>query len=294
MKRVFYIGKFRHAHSTENYVTYAFEQNGVQVIKQDFETAGSFGNLVGTISRANPDVVLFSKPQTGHERQLIGWCRSQGITTICWLWDLYFGYRRTDKLPHQFAADYVFTPDGGHDVQWTRSHINHRVLRQGIHEPEHKFFDPNYRYDVAFVGNIHVHPWRTRMVRWLKRTYGRRRFIHHTNTRGIALNRALAEARVIVGDSYPSPHYWSNRIYEIVGRGGFLLHPYTDGLAEEFRDGTHYVGFKRDFNDLRAKIEYYLRNDQEREAIRSEGWGRVGRHYTYRQRVESLIRRVRL
>ena len=133
---------------------------------------------------------------------------------------------------------------------------------------------------------------RQKLLLYLKRHLGSRLGIV-TNLRGNALTDHLRASGVVVGDSYPAPHYWSNRIYETLGRGGFLIHPKTEGMDEEFEAGKHYVEFKRgDYKQLIRLINYYLEHTEEREAIRQAGFEHVKKHLTYTHRCQVLIDRI--
>lgn len=288
--RVFYIGKFENSYRTEQYVAHALRENGCDVRCFDVVRPVNYRAMLRLIKQYRPTILLTAKAVPGFMDSLLAWCKSKGILTVCWLWDLYWGYRRT--RPIQWRSDLLFTTDGGHNHEFERAGCNHHILRQGIHAPEYKIFPPKYRYDVGFVGGLKGHPSRRRLIRWLADNYGSR-FIHHTSTRGLELNHALRKCRVIVGDSYPSSNYWSNRIYEITGRGGFLLHPETDGLSAEFGSGKHYASYERDnYKEIAWLIEYYLHHDEDREAIRLEGWRHCGQ-YTYTARAKSLLGIVR-
>lgn len=280
--RILYVGKFDKPWATENYVTWALRQHGCEVVPC----------LRGPLDlyRHRPDVLLFSKHEPAWTRNMMRRANRMGIPTVAWIWDVYFGFRR--HRPVQFHADLLFTTDGGHESNFRALGCNHRVLRQGIHAPEHVIYPPCYRADVAFVGGSKGHPSRKRLLRWLVRTY-RGRYVRYTRTRGLELNKTLATTKIIVGDSYPVQNYWSNRIYEITGRGGFILHPTTVGLEDEFVDGQHYVAYERDnFDQLSALIQRYLGNDVARERIRQEGWRRCG-DFTYSHRVAELLSHIR-
>jgi spore maturation protein CgeB len=107
--------------------------------------------------------------------------------------------------------------------------------------------------------------------------------------RGLPLNELYSSTKIVVGDSQPSPHYWSNRLYETLGRGGFLLHPHTEGIETEFEDGKHLVLYDRnDLQDLYDKIDYYLSHDNARETIRRAGF--VKGKYTYKDRCRELMK----
>lgn len=289
--KILYLSTFRHRWSTEQYVVHALQQHDVDVMRCKFDKATSLVDLQQRIDQESPDFVLFAKPSLPCFHELVKWCKSQNLTTVSWLWDLYWGFRR--QRPPQFWCDYVFTTDGGHDTEFRSIGANHSLLRQGIHLPEAQLFNRvDHVWDVAFVGANHTYRGRTDLLAWLRDTYGDGlKWIH--STRGLNLNKQLAKCKIIVGDSYPSPNYWSNRIYEIAGRGGFLLHPEVEGLSEEFADGYHYRSFRHgDFEQLQTLIEYYLTHDDKREIIRRQGHAHCKSHYTYTQRVKHLLTNI--
>lgn len=290
--RILYLGKFEVPWRTEVYVLHALQELGVEVVDHCMATRGgtysNFKTLRKKAENFKPDIVLFSKPHQFGFDDFMVWCKQHGILTVTWIWDLYWGYTRS-VWPPQFKADMLFTSDGGHDEDWKRYGANHFTLRQGIHAPEYIAY-PRKRelWDLLFVGAQRKHSQhRYTLVNWMKTQY--KSWKHLTHTRNLALNQALANCKIVLGDSYPSPNYWSNRIYEVLGRGGFLLHPYTDGLDAEFTEGVHYVGYERgNFDALADTVRYYLDHDKEREAIRVAGFEKCGQ-YTYTHRVQELL-----
>jgi len=288
--KIFYIGKFNRFHSTENYVTYALRQLGVEVVKRQYTQTMNLQGLQRQIEKHSPDVILFSKASSPCFNELITWCRLKGILTVTWLWDLYWGYR--PRKPVQFFADLLLTTDGGHKDRWKAIGVNHEVLRQGIHKPDHRMLSaPEFLAELAFVGSRNSCTQRRQLTRWLNFRFGDR-IIWHTHTRGLELNQALAETKIVIGDSYPVDNYWSNRVYEILGRGGFLLFPETEGLNEEFVSGVHYVAYPRNnYKRLLEIVKYYLTNDSEREEIRRNGFEKCG-EYTYEDRCRALLQRI--
>ena len=289
--KLFYIGKFELPHRTENYVTYALQKRDVTVRQYQCGTEQSPTDLIQSIKEFDPEVVLFSKAEPKGCLAILDYCRSKKITTVCWQWDLYWGHRR--KMPAQFRADLLLTTDGGHPNEFRNYGCNHYVLRQGIHKPEwtRRTRSPQDQiFPLAFVGGALGHANRRRLLAWLTATYGSK-LRHHTSTRGLDLNNSLAKTKIVVGDTHPSPYYWSNRIYEIIGRGGFLLHPETEGLDQDFTAGEHYIPFrhKRGYSELQRAIEYWLNHDEEREQIRKAGWEHCGKYHTYGKRVDVLL-----
>jgi len=99
---------------------------------------------------------------------------------------------------------------------------------------------------------------------------------------------------VVVGDSVYSPRYWSNRLYETIGRGGFLIFPKIPGIDGEFTPYKHFVPYDYfDFDGLKEKIDYYISHDKEREEIKMAGFEHCKNKHTYRHRCEYLIKRVK-
>jgi spore maturation protein CgeB len=82
-------------------------------------------------------------------------------------------------------------------------------------------------------------------------------------------------------------------VYETVGRGGFIIHPKIEGLDEEFEDKKHLVFYDyQDFDQLDGLIDYYLKNDSERESIRIAGHELVKEKYTYTNRWKTILKEM--
>lgn len=291
MKTVVYLGDFKHPWSTENYVTHALQSLGWRVVCLTARGT-TFRNMKIHLLKWEPKFLLMSKREPHSAADLLNYCFDRSITTVTWQWDLFFNhhYRESLEMPPHFNVDYLFTTDGGHEQKWLELGINHHVLRQGIHEPEAMMiFNREPAFDVAFVGDPETYEGRNDMVKFLERRYAGK-FICHQNTRGLNLNRALSNVKIVVGDSYPSPGYWSNRIYEMLGRGGFMLHPVTEGMDEEFTDGHHYVSYNRgDFDHLEHVIDLCLDRTDERRQIQVQGHEHVRDSITYASRVERML-----
>jgi len=111
------------------------------------------------------------------------------------------------------------------------------------------------------------------------------------------LNQLYSDTKIVIGDTlcigFDYPYYLSDRIFETTGRGGFIIHPYIKGIEDLFEIGKEIVTYQfGDFDDLFKKIDYYLKHDKEREAIRKAGFERTKRDHTYRQRWEQIIKEV--
>jgi spore maturation protein CgeB len=86
------------------------------------------------------------------------------------------------------------------------------------------------------------------------------------------------------------PHIHA-RPFEIAGCGAFVITGYAPHMEDYYRDGKEMV-FYRTFDELVAKIRYYLAHDDEREAIARAGYERTVREHTYAARFREIFHRI--
>ena len=302
--KILYVGNFSPNSVGEPEIAWALEKLGHQVDRMP-ETGTTVNDVKAKLlQREKYDFLLFAKFRvgTGDEvRGLFKEMRGMKIPSVCWLFDLYWGYRReyeirVNMLP-AFAADIVFTTDGGHDNMFKKYGINHFLLRQGIDENV-KMGKPIYptKAEIGFIGSRHTWagwPYRGQMLDFIEQAYGDRfqHFGSDGNLRHEDLNNLLATLKITISDSVYSPNYWSNRIYEMIGRGGFTVQFRIEGLEKEFEEFKHFIPYKLgNFKDLKQKIDYYLENDEDREKIRKAGFDYCHKNHTYTHRVKELLR----
>lgn len=290
--KIVYHGQFRPHYRTERWVAEALTSLGVEVVR-----VSSSKDIFSVLEGEKPDVLLYSKGQDILDmRRLLNYCRDNDILSVCWLYDLYWDFqRRFTTRDAIFDADVVVTTDGGHDENWERNGINHYVVRQGIFEPEAKLGEAHdTKVEIAFVGCNN--PWwqeRKMLMLHLEKRYGNKFkwYGREKQIRGKELNNLFASVKVIVGDSVYSPNYWSNRVYETLGRGGFLLHQRTPGLEKEFEYYKHLVPYDcGDHEQVCDIIDYYLEHDEKREEIRLAGHEYCKEHYTYKNSCKKLLK----
>jgi len=290
--KILYIGNFHPKSVGEPEIANALEKLGHTVIRHpNTERPGTL----------DADILLFSKLTfPGH----INFLRELKIPRVCWMFDLYWGYRNEKRIEQNkeqlFQADLVLTTDGGNTDKWKKHNINHKCLRQGIAE-DVTMGSPNFATvaEIGFVGTRS--PWagwdyRPALIDWLKATYGTKfkHFGQDGSLRHEDLNDLYATLKIVVGDTVHSPNYWSNRIYETIGRGGFLIHPLVEGIEKEFTPYKHFIPYNYgDMAGLREKINYYLQADEEREKIRQAGFEHCHKYHTYTKRARQLIDELR-
>ena len=177
----------------------------------------------------------------------------------------------------------AFVTDGAlAQTDWANWHL----LRQGVcrqnvqrvHVPEHD------RIDVGFIGQVYG-----QRQDELARVTQHRPVNQISNVFGPQLNEVIRGHRIILGPRYPSiPHYWSNRLYVVLGHGGFLLTPEIEGMrAEGFIPGLHYAPLS---DDPLRDIDHWLERPAERERIARAGQEFVLDNFTYEQRAAEMVR----
>lgn len=278
-----FVGKFARFHD-EEYIARSFEDIGHKVFRIDQYSPPT--RILYVLDHINPDIILFAKWEGMPDLSKF---RDKGVKTVCWLFDLYWDYVREERIREApyFKADYVFTTDGGHDEKWKEAGVNHFCVRQGIYR-DHCVLLEGTPSGIVFVGsNNHGNEARTKILQSIPglQWYGK----NNTNQiRGMDLNRLYAETKIVVGDSVYSPFYWSNRVVETLGRGGFLIHQDVPGLKEEY---PHLITYPRgDSSSLLWTINYYMNHEAERADIVRKNLEYVREHYTMDKKCAELIR----
>lgn len=309
--RIVFVGNFRVPFTTENDLAWSYEKLGHKVIRmqEDYVTTQQ------VLSEAsNADMLHYVHTHGWQTRgfitmdEVLRKLKQRGIPTVSTHLDTWYGLKRaSDVANHPFwQTEYVFTADGGAD-EWIKSlGIPHHYLKAGVVERDCFIGDKreNYAYDVIFVGSKQYHPewpYRPQLINWLEKTYGSR-FAHFGGdgrgvVRGKDLNDLYASAKVVVGDTlclnFDRQEYWSDRIYETTGRGGFIIHPFIEGLQNDFEIGKEIIVYQYgNFDELKTKIDYYVANDKQREEIRMAGHERTKHDHTYTNRMQQVIETV--
>jgi len=304
--KITFLGNFEVDYSSETHHANTLEKLGHEVTRlQEREPIEPFIEL--------PDIFIWVHThnwQTPGMDLLVKRLKKEHVPIVSYHLDLWFGLDRQRDLeddPFYKLIDYWFVTDKLM-ADWLNEYTKVKgfYLPAGVYEPECEMFPKLTNREVVFVGSKGYHPewpYRPQLLNWLEDTYGNR-FEHYSGEqeaiclkRGWELNQLYADTKVVVGDSlclnFDYPYYWSDRVYETLGRGGFLIMPYIKGLDDTFEDGKHMVFYEfGDFDDLKKKIDFYLENDDAREYIRKQGHELVKNHHTYTNRWQTILDEV--
>lgn len=308
--RVTFYGNHSVSYSSESHHCASLEELGCEVVRlqepkvhaQDIQREALKSNLFVWVK-------THGWHTEGDMLEVLRNLRAAGVPSMTYHLDLYRvipeRWAQYQADPYMRALDHFFTVD-----RLMADWLNENTDTKGHYLPPGVFGQECYisdrpsphANDVVFVGARGYHrQWRHRqlLLDHLERTYGNR-FTRAggdapTGTvRGDALNRLYANSKIAVGDTfcvgYDYPDYWSDRLPETLGRGGFLLMPYVRGMERDFTDGEHVVFWNYgDFDDLDRKIAYYLEHDAEREQIRKAGHEHVKSTATYKHRWQTIL-----
>lgn len=230
---------------------------------------------------------------------------NETLPTVALHLDRFWGLPRESQVGTEpwFACRVVATADGGNQDRFADAGVDHVWLPPAVAESECEPGTPRPDMigDVAFCGNWRdYHPeWAHRrdMVLFLNRRFPGRFAVwpKGEQLRGRNLADLYASVNVMVGDSClvdGRGRYFSDRIPETLGRGGFLLHPHVDGVT----DGTLYQAGEHldcwdlgDWPRLAALVERWLDDPDGRARVAEQGMAHVKAHHTYRVRVRQVL-----
>lgn len=311
--RVAYLGNFSVPYCTEVHVAYSLEALGHQVQRFQEGKVAAYTLPRMMRDRYRPDMFLWTQTQSladrggtrGERQAMLDELKAEGIPTVGFHLDRWWGLSREGRIKREpfFRVDHLFTADGGNDSRWIEEGINHHWSPPAVFHGEAVDVQPvlNYESDVAFVGAWREYghkewwPYRQEMLARVEARYGKNfmKQPQHEAVRGLELNHLYASVKVAVGDSClagTTSRYWSDRVPETLGRGGFIIHPEVEGLLDVHPDlPTYPLG---DFDELIRQIDFYLNHQDIRNELRLKLASDVRMNHTYADRMETLIETV--
>ena len=144
-----------------------------------------------------------------------------------------------------------------------------------------------YECDVAFMGKIYGE--RKKLYEYLKDNFADK-FKVFNNCFENELASLCKSAKIIIAPDFPfDDFFWSDRIYNILANGGFLIHPRSYGLIEQgFIEGEHFVPYSKE-SDLVNLVSLFLQSKKERNKIAKKGQEFVLANHTYNKRIKQIL-----
>lgn len=313
MAKIVFLGNFRVDYSSESHHAKTLESMGHTVIRMQ-ETEARSEDIYAKALQSDLFIWIHTHgwrtPGAHKMESVLKSLNKKNIKTMTYHLDLWFGLQRQKDLntyPVYKHIGHFFTVDS-QMADWfnNNTEVKGHYIPAGVYDEECYLKPVTMKHDVVFVGSKKYHPewqYRPKLIDWLSNTY-EKQFEHYGNgglksLRGHDLNKLYSSSKIVVGDTlcigFKYPDYWSDRVYETMGRGGFIIHPYIKGLEKEFEDKKHLVFYQYgNFEQLKELIDYYLEHDEEREIIRKAGHELVKSKYTYKNRWQEILKELEI
>lgn len=292
-----FIGNFVPPHSTENDRKWSLQKLGHDVVTFQ-ENITTQDDLLSWLPKL--DILFYSHTHDDAYyieglRDVFRLYKQSGVPTASVHLDLWRGLERWKDVGHEatWFTEFVFTPDDTRD--WPEG-VNHYYMRPGVIERDCYMANPDpirFPHEVVFVGSRGYHseyPFREELISFLEKTYGDR-FAQYGGgglgtIRGHELNTLYATAKVVVGDSCfgnKIKGYYSDRVPETTGRGGFLIHPENDYIENP------YIATYTSLPQLKEFIDAMLLDDNTRNEIRLLAHDHTKNYDTYTQIMKEIL-----
>lgn len=324
--KIAFLGNFRVPYTSESHYKRSLIRLGHEVITLQESESIDFNRLPEILSADMFFWVHTHGWQTPGLDYVLGKAR-EFMPIVGYHLDLWKGLRREVDVQndsywkwvsHFFTCDKSFVPD------LQALGIQAYYLPAGVFDEECYIAEPNlekYPHEIIFTGSKQYHvewPYRVQLIDWLQKTYGNRFKLHgrepgkdYEQIRGHELNTLYASAKIVIGDTlckgFNYPDYFSDRLFEVPGRGGFMIFPFIPGVEEMYQlpknldlqgkflntDTAELITYPfNNFEYLKYLIDYFLQNETEREAIRKRGHERVKAEHTYMFRLDYILKTV--
>jgi hypothetical protein len=167
------------------------------------------------------------------------------------------------------------------------------------------------QFEIAFVGGLGgIHQNTTETIELLTQLfdfavwgYGIKNLTEQSPVRkcfrgslwGLEMYQVIRDSKIVFNrhSTLADLHFANNmRLYETTGVGTLLLTDYKQNLADMFEPGKEVIVY-RDAEECAELAGYYLKHDDEREAIAYAGQQRTLKDHTYYKRMQDLVEIVR-
>jgi len=279
LAKIVFLGNFRVDYTSESHHAATLESLGHKVTRLQETEAKS-----EQILKAAVDCDLFiwihthgwKTPGKYDMGQVLRTLADYKIPTMTYHLDLWFGLQRQKDLGTQPVYKHIghfFTVDRKM-ADWfnQKTKVKGHYLPAGVFDKECIYKTVDKTHDIVFVGSKIYHSewkYRPKLIDWLGTTYAGKFEQYGSGgkpgVRGLKLNKLYWSTKIVVGDTlcidFKYPDYWSDRVYETLGRGGFLIHPYVSGMEREFEDKKRKAGHElvKEKYTYKNRWEYILK-----------------------------------
>jgi hypothetical protein len=265
----------------ESFVNRGFIENGEKTINLDYRK--NRFNLSNKFLEIPDFDVMFLQRGDNFPLELI---KAVNRPKFFWASELVSRCRDQDRLLTSGLFDHIFV----HTAECKRAIVKNgwiaenklSVLLNGFDETvQYKINDVKKDIDILFVGNIL--PRRRLILDELKKYFN----ITEASVYGKEMTEYFNRAKIVLNIHAAEYSDTETRIFEALGCGSFVL---SEKLSEDnpFKNGEHFVEVEN-LDELKEKLDYYLKNDDEREKIALRGYKEVLSKHTYTIRAGEMV-----
>lgn len=267
--------------------------------------------MLRSLGEYQPDLILmllgnFTSPSTIRKIRAI-----TGAPIACWCQDsmgtLGRQYIIGSKLDYVFVKDQTMAERFQRFTGMKEVHYLPEACNPAVHRPVEPTPDDEDRFGCEVTTAASLYYYRSEILESIAdfdlRVWGAIHRYYDGPLRGIATGKPLFTrdksacfnaAKIVLNTlSLLEIDGLNARAFEVAGCGGFQLITESSAVARHFVPGREIETF-RDLGELREKIRYYLDHDGERRAIAEAGRKRAHAEHTYRQRLQQMLRTMRL
>lgn len=208
------------------------------------------------------------------------------IPTVYWAIDPHWKLKFQKLIAPDF--DYIFVAQKDY-IKYFKE-ISEKVFWLPLAaDPDiHKKYEVPKIFDIGFVGqkDSETFPERAGLLNSLSKKYS---VLAVDNIWEENIGKVYSLSKI--GFNKSGKQDLNMRVFEIMSSGTMLLTDRaSNGLSELFQDKKHLKVYDKD--NLDEIIEYYLKNNEEREKIAKEGQREVLQKHTYEHRMREIIKKV--
>jgi hypothetical protein len=223
--------------------------------------------LIQACKNIQPDLMIFAKC---NDMSLDVFYKCKETTKVCyWFPDSLWAYSDRQEFVDKTVLSDMFCCDKKNvKEQAEKYNKNSFLVPDGFDSDLEIPRNLDQDIDVSFIGSIYGD--REEKLSNLNMPVS-----VFSNAYGIMHSEIVSRSKINL--NFCTQEGASDRIYKILGAGGFLLSDEWEGRLNMFEDRKHLVIFK-DIEDLRKKIDFYMHNPDMRKTISEAGRNHVQKY----------------
>lgn len=227
-----------------------------------------------------PDIFIWIESIEGYFPNNI---QNLNLPTACYLIDSHIKLKKHIAWASQF--DYVFIAQKEYLSDFKNAGINNVYwLPLGCDPEIHNKFSNEKIHEIGFVGGIHCNPRREKMLG----EFEEKGKLYYERCFWTDMAKVFSESKIVFNNAVRND--LNMRVFEVMSAGSLLLtdNPKNSGQDEMFNSNEDLVVYND--HTIHNLAEFYLENDELREAIAERGRQIVHNAHKYEDRVDEMIK----